>query len=370
MLWITVNKTGRPHISWFAKNGYGPGTLRHWAEPRGLAKRTVVKKDQVTACREASAILAEVDDVVNARKFDSATVTLAGTRDSAVVPKVDSSSKDKDPDHPDHPTTLLFSGQALYDIPSSWSPPTDDDNTQETAMLEHPCFTNPHPVSRIQPHITSTQKEITVPALPARYPYHLELVNGSYRIPYLQFLGRGPPTENLDVGTPGDVYLDLTPGAFALYGKTATGWQRWYDSGDTFQGNKWPDADWVVKHPHLDDFGLWVTFSQTDGEPGHIRWYKGTGSPKNARSMALKLGVSKKSRFKVNGDQKVVESSAVLEYVFGGRKLERDLTSGSSSMTLKMSLKRERSPVVSSPSKKQRCEGAAPLPGPFSMYFG
>ncbi|KAK7053690.1 hypothetical protein R3P38DRAFT_3171023 [Favolaschia claudopus] len=35
---------------------------------------------------------------------------------------------------------------------------------------------------------------------------------------------------NLDVGAEGDIYLDRTPGAYALYAKTNSGWKRWVDT--------------------------------------------------------------------------------------------------------------------------------------------
>ncbi|KAJ6579666.1 hypothetical protein DFH09DRAFT_846047, partial [Mycena vulgaris] len=77
-----------------------------------------------------------------------------------------------------------------------------------------------------------------VPTLPPEYPYRIDPVKGSYRVPYFQFSGRGPPTDGLDVGTEGDIYLDLTPGAHSLYGKTAAGWMRWSDPGDTLRAGE------------------------------------------------------------------------------------------------------------------------------------
>ncbi|KAJ7499909.1 hypothetical protein FB451DRAFT_950187, partial [Mycena latifolia] len=60
------------------------------------------------------------------------------------------------------------------------------------------------------------------------YPFHLEPAKGGFQVPYFQFTGRGAPTEELDVGTEGDVYLDVAPdGTYGLYGKTASGWKRW-----------------------------------------------------------------------------------------------------------------------------------------------
>ncbi|KAJ6453290.1 hypothetical protein C8R47DRAFT_1254393, partial [Mycena vitilis] len=92
--------------------------------------------------------------------------------------------------------------------------------------VRHPCYQNPRPASRLKPEVTFTLKHIRMCAekIPASYPYALLPIDGLYRntglyefvpVPLFEFCGTGTPLT--DIGTPGDVYMDLTPGAHALY---------------------------------------------------------------------------------------------------------------------------------------------------------
>ena len=75
-------------------------------------------------------------------------------------------------------------------------------------------------------------------------------------IPYHEWRGQGSPPN--DVGYPGDVYINMTPGKYSLYGRTNKGWVIW--NGLCYE--KWQ----LVPHPHLDDRYLFC--SETD-----IKWY-------------------------------------------------------------------------------------------------
>jgi hypothetical protein len=75
-------------------------------------------------------------------------------------------------------------------------------------------------------------------------------------IPYHEWRGQGRPPN--DIGYPGDIYVDLTPGKYSLYGRTKSGWVPW--TGLNFE--KWH----LVAHPHLDDRFLFCGESD-------IKWY-------------------------------------------------------------------------------------------------
>jgi hypothetical protein len=46
---------------------------------------------------------------------------------------------------------------------------------------------------------------------------------GGVAYPYSEFLGEGLPP--MDLGESGDVYVDLTPGSLALYGRCSAEWK-------------------------------------------------------------------------------------------------------------------------------------------------
>ncbi|KAJ6544338.1 hypothetical protein B0H19DRAFT_1380620 [Mycena capillaripes] len=118
----------------------------------------------------------------------------------------------------------------------------------------HPCYQNPRPTSMLKPETTFTLKYIKMASdkVPANYPYALPPVDGLYRnvglleflpVPFFEFRGPGAPPA--DVGTPGDVYIDLTPNAHALYSKSEEDWTRWAG----------PAAIEMPSHPHFVDGG-------------------------------------------------------------------------------------------------------------------
>ncbi|KAJ7983184.1 hypothetical protein DFH06DRAFT_1172605 [Mycena polygramma] len=272
-LWVCVTgTTQKNHISWF-KNLYYVRSTRQWAERLGLYEPVVggAKKDIQTACKEASAMLGQLDDLFG-----------------------------------------LQSPDLEYDA-----------NLLQTATPELPDHPHLIDASTVHPHLAVKLKSFTVHDLPASYPFRLQSTNASYRVPYLEVSGMGPPTAELDVGLEGDVYLDLTPGGYALYGKVATGWKRWGDTGEKgLSGTEWPDADWVVRHPQLEDRALWVAFSRAG--KGSIGWRKGPSAAREARTMAYKLGLVKKNVLPVSKSEDIMngEAANVLEFILEGEGLQ------------------------------------------------
>ncbi|KAJ7165675.1 hypothetical protein C8R43DRAFT_216554 [Mycena crocata] len=119
-----------------------------------------------------------------------------------------------------------------------------------SVRVPHPCNANPHPKSKEKPETTCTVRYIKLRAdwLSATYPYLTPAVPGHrddqlhpmVAVPYFEFRGLGAPPG--DVGTAGDVYLDTTSGAAALYTKSEVDWTRWGGPAAALLG-----------HPHFVD---------------------------------------------------------------------------------------------------------------------
>ncbi|KAJ7210638.1 hypothetical protein B0H12DRAFT_1157423 [Mycena haematopus] len=99
-------------------------------------------------------------------------------------------------------------------------------------LPQHPCYRNSAPKSTLKPDTTFTLKYMKMNAetIPARYPYALPAIEGLYStlylpVPFFEFRGAGAPPA--DLGTQGDVYINVTPGAHALYAKCEEDWARW-----------------------------------------------------------------------------------------------------------------------------------------------
>ncbi|KAF7333054.1 hypothetical protein MVEN_02412000 [Mycena venus] len=111
----------------------------------------------------------------------------------------------------------------------------------------HPCYKNPNPRSRLMPDITFTLKYMKMCAntIPQNYPYELPAIEGFVKlhVPFFEFRGHGAPP--VDIGTPGDVYIDLTPSAYALYCKCEEDWAKWAGPAAALSE--------VLAHPHFAD---------------------------------------------------------------------------------------------------------------------
>ncbi|KAJ7476838.1 hypothetical protein B0H11DRAFT_1301937 [Mycena galericulata] len=120
--------------------------------------------------------------------------------------------------------------------------------------VPHPCYATPHPKSALKPDTTFTLKfmKMRPDAIPASYPYLTPAIPGLYRnsgvnehlpVPFFEFRGTGAPPA--DVGSPGDVYIDCTPAAHALYSRSEVDWTRWAGPADA--------ADTPLAHPLFAD---------------------------------------------------------------------------------------------------------------------
>ncbi|KAJ7124450.1 hypothetical protein C8R44DRAFT_734931 [Mycena epipterygia] len=131
-------------------------------------------------------------------------------------------------------------------------------NTDRT----HPCFRgDPLPASAQQPDLATEVRSFMLDRQPLDYQYDITPVPGKkarvlcYHVPFYQISGLGPPPDDLTGANPGDVYIDLTPNHFALYGKVADGsWKRWFDPQP---GEKTDENS--VKHPHFRSRKLWCS---------------------------------------------------------------------------------------------------------------
>lgn len=84
---------------------------------------------------------------------------------------------------------------------------------------------------------------------------------GKDSCPFSEFRGLGSPGVNL--GQPGDIYIDITPGLHALYGRYAENWILWPGASD---------ASNLVRHPLHSDRCLWCHITSVGWiHLGHVR---------------------------------------------------------------------------------------------------
>ncbi|KAJ7489595.1 hypothetical protein FB451DRAFT_693960 [Mycena latifolia] len=101
------------------------------------------------------------------------------------------------------------------------------------------------------------------------HPYSFDSAGKSCQISFFEFRGTGPPVSSF--GYAGDVYVDLTPGAHALYWRDRHGrgpgqWRRW----TALLLDRVPLYKYLISHPWADDpqesdLYLWV-------DPNGITW--------------------------------------------------------------------------------------------------
>lgn len=126
---------------------------------------------------------------------------------------------------------------------------------------QHPCLTNPNPKSAIQPdlivlHRTFQHRHLSKHT--KNYPYDLE--TSEFTVHFFEFRGYGSPPS--DVGTPGDIYIDMTSEAYALYAMVTPGsWKRWVGHCRTYSFISGKERFSLVgiDHPVLQGRMLWVT---------------------------------------------------------------------------------------------------------------
>ena len=101
---------------------------------------------------------------------------------------------------------------------------------------------DPPPKSIIQPSVIVDLKRFHAHIIPDDYPFRLD-PDRPTMVLFFEWRGRGAPPG--DIGYPGDVYLDLTPGHFALYAHMTTKWVKWV--GPRVQKEQ------LIAHPHFHD---------------------------------------------------------------------------------------------------------------------
>ncbi|KAJ7166079.1 hypothetical protein C8R46DRAFT_1351520 [Mycena filopes] len=300
ILWIyTKDRVHR--IGWF-KNCrriyYTALDSRRWAMGFNLFTMVEVggRKNEETAKREAAAMLGVMENLARLPKFP------AWAKPQSDRPSTSSLGTAAATHVPDHRFAFASASRA----PSKRSVKLEPNSLMSEPQIDpptlapHPYFVNPHPKSLVQPQITASLERFFTDSLPPAYPYHLPPGESSgFRVPYLQLCGRGPPTQ-LDIGAPGDVYLDATPGAYALYGKTAAGWARWLDREEPLPVERSGRA------PKLAGRSL--------GGGDIARWYKNTESARVARSNAYKLGIVEKTGAGLTEEVVVANAAKILEY--------------------------------------------------------
>jgi hypothetical protein len=146
------------------------------------------------------------------------------------------------------------------------------------------------PTSEQQPALTATVRYFTInrEKLVSDYPYEISPSAGKkahvevFRIPYCEISGLGPPPADLRNSHLGDIYVDLSPAQYAVYGRVADGtWKRWYDPQPF---HKTEAA--IVKHPHFRHRLLWCS------DAVGISWFVSTTVHSNQERAKLKGLVS------------------------------------------------------------------------------
>ncbi|KAJ7663481.1 hypothetical protein B0H17DRAFT_309610 [Mycena rosella] len=122
---------------------------------------------------------------------------------------------------------------------------------------KQPDSTSYHPTTSAPIEFQHTWRAVLVnprnigPAFPFRLP---ELVSNRHPIPYLEFRARCDPPR--DIGNPGDIWLNVSPAACALFALSVDReWVRW--PGATL------DAGRMVPHPYLPLYALWCTIRRS-----------------------------------------------------------------------------------------------------------
>ncbi|KAJ6579653.1 hypothetical protein DFH09DRAFT_1147182 [Mycena vulgaris] len=155
----------------------------------------------------------------------------------------------------------------------------------------HPCLRgNPPPASAQQPRLTVETRffHLESQTSSADYPYDLTPSRGKlahvvgYNIPYYYISGLGAPPADLTGSDVGDIYVDITKGREAAYGRVASGaWKRWYDQQPCLQS---PET--TVQHPHFRKRMLWCSDARG------ISWFVKTTVTSNQERAKLRGAVA------------------------------------------------------------------------------
>ena len=142
----------------------------------------------------------------------------------------------------------------LFSAPSMASPPKPP----------MPCIANPKPTSTSSIPFRHERRHFTVKTLPDSFPYEVIRDNG-LQIHYFEFRGQGPPPA--DLGSPGDVWLNVRAGELSLYARTQSDWVIW-------PGPRKAKKQ-MFEHPLVPGRYLWCTRK-------HVLWYTCDGIRKSA----------------------------------------------------------------------------------------
>lgn len=125
----------------------------------------------------------------------------------------------------------------------------------------NPCTVNFPPAQTNPPSYlacTLKQFEIDFAELPSKYPYAAPdgTTPGTRKIHYVEFRAQRSPHH--DLGVPGDIWLDLSPGSLALYMKAGpiSGLSRMSEFRGWFQ---WLGEVTKLHHPNVPSRYLWLT---------------------------------------------------------------------------------------------------------------
>jgi hypothetical protein len=83
---------------------------------------------------------------------------------------------------------------------------------------------------------------------------------GKESYPFSEFRGLGSP--GLNLGQPGDIYIDITPGLHALYARYPESWLLWPGSNDVSN---------LLRHPLHSDRCLWCHTKVGWIHPSYVR---------------------------------------------------------------------------------------------------
>ncbi|KAJ7815971.1 hypothetical protein B0H14DRAFT_3475737 [Mycena olivaceomarginata] len=180
------------------------------------------------------------------------------------------------------------------------------------------------PTSEQQPALTATVRYFTInrEKLVSDYPYEISPSAGKkvhvevFRIPYCEISGLGPPPADLRNSHLGDIYVDLSPAQYAVYGRVADGtWKRWYDPQPF---HKTEAA--IVKHPHFRHRLLWCS------DAVGISWFVSTTVHSNQERAKLKGLVS--ADVDKTEETKWREAAAIIGIALGREGWQREWREG------------------------------------------